>query len=259
MELEIIDQRPEGEARPTPIVFVHGAWHGAWCWLEHFVPYFVANGYRCVAFSLRGHGASPGHWRFAGMSGYVADLAQVTAGLDAPPIIIAHSMGGFILRKYLEKYSAAAAVLLASVPPAGVLGTTLRIASRHPLAFVKANLSLSLWPIVGTPALAREAFFSADTTEVQVKKNFDRLQPESFIAFIQMLLMRPRPKLDDVPVLVLGAADDTIFTEKEVDATAQASGVEATIFENMAHDMMLEPRWQAVADRIIDWLVLHQL
>ncbi len=259
MELEIIDRRPQGEARPTPIVFVHGAWHGAWCWLDHFVPYFVENGYRCVAFSLRGHGASQGNWRFAGMKGYVADLARVTAGLDAPPILVAHSMGGFIVRKYLEQYSAAAAVLLASVPPGGVLATTLRIAARHPLAFLKANLGLSLWPIVGTPALAREAFFSADTPEVVVKKHFQRLQPESFFAFIHMLVMRPRPKLDNVPVLVLGAADDTIFIEKEVDQTALACGVEATIFEKTAHDMMLEPRWQAVADRIIDWLVLHHL
>jgi pimeloyl-ACP methyl ester carboxylesterase len=258
MDLEIIDRRPEGEARPNPLVFIHGAWHGAWCWLDHFIPYFVDKGYRCVAFSLRGHGASQGNWRWAGISDYVGDLAQVTAGLDASPILIGHSMGGFIVQKYLEQYSAAGAVLLASVPPSGVQGTTLRIAARHPMAFVKANLTLSLWPIVGSIALAREAFFSANMSDVHVKKNLDRLQPESFIAFIHMLIMRPKPKLDGLPVLVLGAAKDMIFTEKEVDQTARACGVQATIFEDTAHDVMLEPRWRMAADRIIDWLNLHR-
>ncbi len=252
--LEIISQEPETEARPNPIVFVHGAWHGAWCWQEFFVPFFVAQGYRCVAFSLRGHGGSEGRLCGAGLGGYVQDLAQVTAGLDAPPIIIAHSMGGFITQKYLEKYKAAAVVLLASVPPNGVLGTTLRITGRHPWAFAKANLCLRLKPIIGTPALAREAFFAADMPADQFDRYYAQLQDESYRAFWGMLLQRPKPKLDDTPVLVLGAADDMIFTQKEVDRTARTFGTEARIYLDMAHDMMLEAGWETVAERIDNWL-----
>lgn len=253
-DLEIINREPEAEARPNPIVFVHGAWHGAWCWQEFFVPFFLDQGYRCVAFSLRGHGRSEGRLFGAGIRSYVRDLAQVTAGLDAPPIIIAHSMGGFTTQKYLEKYKAAAVVLLASVPPSGVLGTSLRIMLRHPWAFIKANLSLRLKPIIGAPALAREAFFAADMPADQFDRYFAQLQDESYLAFLGMLLLRPKPKLDDTPVLVLGAADDTIFTQKEVDKTARTYGTEATIFQSMAHDMMLEAGWEAVAGRINDWL-----
>ncbi len=36
--------------------------------------------------------------------------------------------------------------------------------------------------------------------------------------------------------------------------TAQANGMQAAIFPDMAHDMMLEAGWQAVADRILIWL-----
>jgi hypothetical protein len=40
----------------------------------------------------------------------------------------------------------------------------------------------------------------------------------------------------------------------EVRATAGAHGVPADFFAKMGHDMMLEPGWQAVAERIDSWL-----
>jgi len=66
---------------------------------------------------------------------YVEDVAQVVGQLPEVPVIVGHSMGGLVVQKYLEKYIAPAAVLLASVPVKGVLRTTLRIALRHPRRF----------------------------------------------------------------------------------------------------------------------------
>ena len=60
MNLELIKSEPVSAAHPTPILFVHGMWHGAWCWAEHFLPYFAQHGYDSYALSLRGHGASEG-------------------------------------------------------------------------------------------------------------------------------------------------------------------------------------------------------
>ena len=56
--LEVIDKGPCGELRPAPLLSVQGAWHGAWCWDEHFLEFFADRGYRAVALSLRGHGHS---------------------------------------------------------------------------------------------------------------------------------------------------------------------------------------------------------
>jgi alpha-beta hydrolase superfamily lysophospholipase len=55
-------------------------------------------------------------------------------------------------------------------------------------------------------------------------------------------------------MLVLGGAADTTITEAEVRRTAGAYSVEADIFPGMAHDMMLDPGWRIVADRILAWL-----
>ncbi len=48
LSLEVISQQPQSNARPTPLLFVHGAWHGAWCW-ENFLPYFAQHGYQTQA------------------------------------------------------------------------------------------------------------------------------------------------------------------------------------------------------------------
>ena len=257
MELEIISRLPASDARPTPLLFVHGAWHGAWCWEAHFLDYFASRGYASHALSLRGHGNSEGRarLRWTRISEYVDDVSQVAATLPVVPIVIGHSMGGFVVQKYLETHRAPAGVLLASVPPKGAFAATLRIAARRPLVFAQANLTLSLWPLVATPALTREAFFSASMPQAQVQEFARKVQNESYRAFLNLLaLNRPHPERVETPMLVLGAADDAIFTPAEVAATARAYRTEPILFPGMAHDMMLEAGWEQVAERILTWL-----
>jgi alpha-beta hydrolase superfamily lysophospholipase len=61
------------------------------------------------------------------------------------------------------------------------------------------------------------------------------------------------------PLLVLGAEDDGAHTRREILATARAYGTQAEFFPNMGHNMMLEPGWAAVAERIHTWLGTRQL
>jgi non-heme chloroperoxidase len=37
-QLEILEARPPGGGG-RPLLFVHGAFAGAWCWSRHFLPY----------------------------------------------------------------------------------------------------------------------------------------------------------------------------------------------------------------------------
>lgn len=37
-----------------PLVFIHGSYHGAWCWAEHWMPFLAAKGYETYSISLRG-------------------------------------------------------------------------------------------------------------------------------------------------------------------------------------------------------------
>lgn len=156
------------------------------------------------------------------------------------------------MQKYLESRVAPAAVLLASLPPTGALRTTLRILRKHPWIFLKMNLRLSLQPLVATPALAREYFFSDELSEGQLQGYWEQLQDESYMGFLDMLVFNlPKPQRVRTNMLVLGAEKDAVFGAAEVEATARAYNTKAEIFQGMGHDMMLEPGWQPVSERIV--------
>jgi pimeloyl-ACP methyl ester carboxylesterase len=254
--LEVIDKGSVSESHPVPLLFVHGAWHAAWCWDEHFLGFFADKGYRALAVSLRGHGESPTSkpLRSCSVGDYVEDVTSVANSLSRPPVVIGHSMGGFVVQKYLESHDAPAGVLMASTPPRGYLGSGLRWMKRHPLDFMKITVTGKSLAYVNTPQLAREKFFCAQTPQSHILKYATRLQEESARAGVDGLLNLPRPKRVTTPLLVLGARDDGSVTGKEVLATARAYRTDAEIFPNMGHDMMLECGWAAVAERIHAWL-----
>ena len=257
MHIEFVTREPESSAKATPILFVHGMWHGAWCWEEHFLPYFADNGYVAHAVDLRGHGASEGRdrLRWSSIADYVEDVVQVVRQIGGPPIVVGHSMGGMVVQKYLEENAAPAGVLMAPAPPRGVLLTALRVLRRRPLAFAKANLTLSMYPIVATEELVREAFFSASIPEERLNGFAQRLQDDSYRAYWDMVILNlPRTGKITTPLLVLGAADDAMFSRGQIESAARIYGTQAHFFQNTAHDMMLEPGWQAVADRMLKWL-----
>jgi pimeloyl-ACP methyl ester carboxylesterase len=257
MKLELICEKPKGETHPTPLLFIHGKWHAAWCWAEYFLPYFAEHGYNSYALSLRGHGESEGreHLRWTSITDYVADVAQVAGQIGTDPVLIGHSMGGYITQKYLETHIAPAAALLTAIPPSGLWPTTWLVLLRQPLALLKALVTLRLYPIVATPELAREVLFSADIPDEKATSYQKRLGDESIRAYLDELgLNLVTPKCVKTPMLVIGAENDAVIPQKGIHATASAYGTTAVMFPNMAHDVMLEKNWQAVADRILEFL-----
>lgn len=255
MKLETITHTPKKQTHKTPLLFVHGMWHGAWCWDEFFLPFFADNGYHVTALSLRGHAGSEGKIRGCTIEEYVRDVEQVSKTLDTQPVVIGHSMGGFLTQKYLERNDAPAAVLLASNPHFGLWPTFLRLVVQRPLVVLKALFQWRMRRVVETPEAARWALFSDDMPKKQMLKYYKKLNDESFRMFIDLLgLNLAHPKKIKTPLLILGAEKDNAITPSQVHATAQAYGLQAEIFPNMAHDMMLEKDWESVAKRILDWL-----
>lgn len=258
MQLELITQDPTTAHRTPPLLFVHGMWHGAWCWQEHFLPYFAQRGFTCTAVSMRGHGGSQGRERLrrTRVRDLVADVESVADGLPEPPVLIGHSLGGFVVQKYLESHRAAGAVLLAPVPPTGALRVTLRTARHHTGPFLKANAQLRLGPLVATPELARANFFSPSLPQGDVVRYQRQLQDDSYLTFVDMLaldLVR-RKRVHPVPMLVLGGQDDAMFSPAEIQRTGMGYAAQTEIVPGVAHDMMLDTGWQTVAERIASWL-----
>jgi pimeloyl-ACP methyl ester carboxylesterase len=255
--LEVIDRGAVSRSHPVPLLFVHGAWHAAWCWDENFLGYFADQGYHALAVSFRGHGGSSTDkpLRSCSVEDYVEDVRAVADSLPAEPVVIGHSMGGLIVQKYLEDRPAPAGVLMASIPPQGNYGSSLRWLRSHPWQAIKMAVTGKSLRYINTPELAQEKFFSDHTPEDQVLECAARLQEDSARVSIDCLMLNlPRPARVTAPLLVLGAEQDGAHTRKEVQAMARAYGTEAEFFPGMGHNMMLEPGWESVAERIHDWL-----
>jgi pimeloyl-ACP methyl ester carboxylesterase len=255
MEPPLIGRVPSGPARPHPLLFVHGAWHGAWCWEERLLPFFADAGYEAYALDLRGHGDDPQPVR-RGMriADYAADLDAAVRSLDRAPVLVGHSMGGFVVQRYLEGRRLPGAVLLATVPVSGAWGASMRIARRHPVAFLAANATLRLGPIVKTPRLVRSLLLEESTGDDEVARIWRRLGDEAYRAFLDMLVRRPRPTRVLTPILVVAAGRDRLFSVAEQRATARAYGTEAVVVEGAAHDLMLDPMWEEAARAMLTWL-----
>ena len=109
--------------------------------------------------------------------------------------------------------------------------------------------------MIATPQLAREAFFSPDLPDEQLQDYWGLMQDESYMAFLDMVALDlPRPGKVQTPVLVVGVARDNMLMPSEIEATARAYHTRSAIIPDVAHDSMLEPRWHAVAERILVWL-----
>lgn len=229
--LEMIDKGFCSKAHPVPLLFIHGAWHAAWCW-DQFLGFFADRGYRAAALSLRGHGASPTAkpLRSNRIADYVDDVGVAADKLGGQPVLIGHSLGGFIVQKYLEDHPASAAVLLGSVPPHGTLGQASRLFRRHPWVTIQAISSRKSVKFIGTPALAREHLFSPHTPDAIIESCMARIQPESIDTAADLWSCRVKTRKIVTPMLVLGAEDDGFVNNADVRATARAYRTEAEFF-----------------------------
>ena len=258
MHLEILQSQPSQPTHKKPILFIHGAFAGAWCWEEYFLPYFASQGYPAYALSLRGHGESEGieNLAFTSLDNYISDVRSAVEIIGAEPILVGHSMGGMIIQKYLEKYASPAAVLMNSVPPTGLWTTIFYMAWSDPMLFSQLFLLQNLSPRFATPSAVKHALLSEDVSDDKLDKFFHHVQGESQRVMLDMMGLN-LPHLafkGPIPLLVLGAEKDAFLPPSVVEWTGHLYDAPSHVFPKTAHAMMLENNWKEVADYIITWL-----
>jgi pimeloyl-ACP methyl ester carboxylesterase len=244
--------------RFPPLLFVHGGYATAACWDAYFLPWFSNRGFDCHALDLAGHGSSEGREQLDsfGLDDYAEDLAQVAAGLDRPPILIGHSMGTVVVERFLEHNQAVAAVLMAPVPPTGILGATMKIAFTEPAFFDQQARATRGEYTAETMQTIRDVYYSAETSTADLLRFAPLFQVESRRALLDLSLLamrigRPRPKL---PVLVVGGNADAVFSPAVLGFTAARWQAEVAVIPAAGHTLMLDAHWQAAAERIAGWI-----
>lgn len=260
-DLEVLCRAPALPTHDHPLLFIHGAYVSAWCWDEHFLPWFAERGWAAYALSLSGHGASRrrDHLDSYSIDDYVRDVAEVAARLPAPPILVGHSMGGLVVQKYLEHQDAPAIVLMASVPPQGLMGSAVGLMFKKPALLADLNNIMNGTDVdVGS---LKDALFHQPVSASALRRYYHLCQPESHRALWDMTLFNlPQPaRMHRPPMLILGAEHDHLIPPDQVYMTATTYGRQAEIVPGLGHGMMLEQDWERVAERMAGWLTERDL
>jgi pimeloyl-ACP methyl ester carboxylesterase len=254
--LEILGCRPNGASARPPLLFIHGAFAGAWTFAEHFLPYFAAHGFPAYALSLRGHGASYGRDRLAlhSLRDYVDDLVEAIAALGEAPVLVGHSMGAMVVMKYLERAAARAAALLAPIPPQGLWPATLTLALSKPCMFLEMNGLLSSGRV--SPDAIHRALFAGPMPRERVVGYYRRLQRESSRVIWDMMFfdLPCAWRIHRPPTLVLLADRDRLFPLEQSRVAFAAFGLGSEVLNRVGHAIVLDAGWQQAADRVLGWL-----
>ncbi|XP_015583718.1 uncharacterized protein LOC8263602 isoform X1 [Ricinus communis] len=282
LNMEVIEQKcnkdPDkrsSESENPPLVFVHGSYHAAWCWAEHWLPFFSSFGYDCYALSLLGQGESDGP------TGSVAGTLQTHAGdiadfiqknLELPPVLLGHSFGGLIIQYYIanirnEKFiemkklypDLTGAVLVCSVPPSGNSGLVWRYLFSKPIAAFKVTLSLAAKAFQTDLSLCKETFFTSAMEDHLVMRYQELMKESSRMPLFDLQKLNASLPVPSVPkssieALVIGARDDFIVDAEGLAETGRLYGVSPICVEGVAHDMMLDCSWEKGAEHILLWL-----
>lgn len=263
MKLEVIDSIPENPVYPYPLLFVHGAFQGGWCWQEHFLPYFSKKGFMAYALSLRGHGKSEGYEDMlnARLEEYIEDVLQVMDTLKERPVLVGHSMGGAIVQIIAARHRKGikGMVLMSPSPHDGMMkfGIAMHMMfpgfkkmyrlARFQLGKMKSPDSDVLFPI--------SSLLSDQLHEMKRLEYARRMQAESVKVkrdLARKIVANPRDIT--VPKLIMGAENDWFIPAGEVKRTAAAYGCSAVIIPGSGHEIQLDINWQTAADTIINFL-----
>ena len=270
IDMQLLSRRASSPSTAPPVLFVHGTFHGAWCWENWLELFSETLGVDCHAVSLRGTSGTPAPGqKNARIGEHVADLrALVDDGpLAAPPVLVGHSFGGAFVLKYLEAGGAAAgAALLCSVPPSGNTPMVLRFLRRSLRKSWLITKGFALKSAATSAADARALFFDERLADAELAGYMERFDADSrcpldvgdFNATLPIgdgkagsraaWLTRAPPAR-----IVLGAEFDAVVDAEGIDEAAAFLGVPARTLPGMPHDVMLNPGWEAAAEPLVGW------
>ena len=255
--IERITYRAGNRQHRHTLLFVHGMWHGAWCW-EKWQELFAIWGWDSVSFSLPGHAGSatkrPIRWCTLGY--YTDFLVREIQRLDSKPVIVGHSLGTALTQRYLkEKGDLPAAVMLAPWLARSMVSLVGRYFQHDFAGGLASFMRLIATPAIRTPERAANIFLSKNAN-CSAEELHSKLGPESILLPLQHspLFWKPRTKTK-TPMMWITAGQDKLIPAKKSRESAKEFGADFMMCAGAGHDLMMESDHAVVAAQINDWLV----
>jgi pimeloyl-ACP methyl ester carboxylesterase len=164
-------------------VLVHGAFHGAWCWVK-LIPALEARGHRAVAIDLPSLGEDQTPLAEVTLALWAERIAAAMAGEAEPVVLVGHSLGGVAIAAAVERAPERVKLLIylaAFLPRDGdsVLSLSASPAARKesgPSAFTRTADGVGL---IARPDVAPGRFYSGTSPE-DIAYAVPRLRPLAF-------------------------------------------------------------------------------
>eukprot|EP00177_Eucheuma_denticulatum_P000104 GFKZ01000179.1.p2 GENE.GFKZ01000179.1~~GFKZ01000179.1.p2 ORF type:complete len:329 (+),score=39.40 GFKZ01000179.1:499-1485(+) len=252
------------------LIFIHGSLHAAWSF-QFFQPFFAERGYQTFAVSLRQAGLTQtSDTESPTVTQHIQDLTALMEKLNLPqpPVIVAHSMGGFIAQKWVEGgFIPRKLILLASTPPSATAKMALRIMFKVGLrktyvitmGFIRNTCAqdvdvcrLMFFSSKDSPGFSEE--FESDDKLHQYMEYFKLTRRTLDRRDLRSPVMQTANFDGQTNVLVIGAELDCIIDDEGVNETAQFWRTNSHFVKNAPHDLILSSQWAEVAQHMADWL-----
>ena len=195
-------------------VLVHGAFHGAWCFVK-LVPALQARGHRAVAIDLPSFGADTTPIGEVTLGGNAARIAETLQAEAEPVVLLGHSMAGVSISAAAELVPDRVRLLVYLTAFLPRDGDSVASISKWPTArpesgppaFVKTEDGLGFLPIAER---ARERFYNG-CSEEDVAYAAARLKPQAY-AVQREALRLTETRFGKVPRVYLECLEDNAIS-----------------------------------------------
>lgn len=244
---------PEDSDATGVVLFLHGAWHGSWCWTGLAEPVARA-GYSVHMLDLPGHGHQS--WELpptTSLNDYAQVVSRAVEELGGP-ILIGHSMGGWLIQKMLERNDLPS-ILLAPLPGSGLpLGGLARLMTSYPGKLLKTFFGGAVE--ISDPGMYRRVSLAGGQEVPGLESILANLSPEPARVTMEMGLglARAKPAPGGAPRLLVAADQDFFLPLGAVRALAQRLGARLEVVENCGHHLWLADGGVRVSKLILDFL-----
>ena len=240
------------------LIFIHGIYHGAWCW-ENFTKYFEERGFYTDAVTLF-DGSSKAKLTLNDYLGTVDQAVQKAKQTQhGPVILVGHSKGGGLAECFIARRPGKVdgVVLLSALP--------LRRAGRFVVSFVWRHVSsartmremiallliavkLSRSKPVPAALLQRCALFSSRIPLADAEHYARLLAHEPLRPSLELGMFAFSGAKGTIPVHTVASTGDHVFSPWEQKMLAGAYGGQTIVLRDICHDMMLDPEWERAAE-----------
>jgi pimeloyl-ACP methyl ester carboxylesterase len=259
---------------PDTIVLIHGLWMTPRSW-EHWAARYESRGHAVITPAWPGLevevdalNADPSPIAALDLEQVIDHYDEIIRGLDSPPIIIGHSIGGAVTQVLVDRGLGAAAVGIASATVKGILDL--------PLSTLKASSPVLRNPFnrgKAVPLDAKQFHYAFANTLSQeesdeIYKRYHVPAAASVLFEIAFANLHRHPltevdfeRSDRAPLLLIAFDEDHIVppgaSRHNAEKYAKSDAVtEFKEFTGRPH-FPGAPGWEEVADYALDWAVAH--